>query len=116
MIGNRRLYSNSLPTPAGGRASCREALFEANSGAAATGRKARAARPFASNEVSFQEKHSVSNYSWFETFEFNQIKFAPSQLLPDFLGSDRVANLLSLIWTGQNPIYFLKCRLISSSL
>ena len=41
----------------------REALFDRNLGAAATGGKAHVARPFTGNDISFQEKHLVTYYS-----------------------------------------------------
>ena len=81
--------------------------FDPNSGAASTWRKVRATRPFAGEHVIFQKK-TIDNLLFMvpETFELNQLIFAPSQLLPDFLGFDRnkeffafelVANL---VWFG----------------
>ena len=43
-----------------------------------------------------------------ETFELNQLKSTPSQLLPVFSGFWPVANLLPSIWTGQYIYFFFQ--------
>jgi hypothetical protein len=43
-----------------------------------------------------------------ETVELNQLKSAPSQLLPVFFRIRPVANLLPFIWTGHYPIVFFE--------
>ena len=41
-----------------------------------------------------------------ETFELNQLKSVPSQLLPVFSGFDQLQTCCPFIWTGQYSIFF----------
>ena len=93
-----------LPTPVGGRASHRPppagshfflVKFGCRNGWAQGSRRS----PVRTQSITYF-------FMVRETFELHQLKFAPSQLLPDFLGSDRneefsafklVANL---VWIG----------------
>jgi hypothetical protein len=51
-----------------------------------------------------------------EAFELNQLKSAPSQLLPVFSGFDRLQTCCHSFGLTNILFFFFKCRLISSSL
>ena len=60
--------------------------------------------------------YSCEFSSWFRRLWAQPAKICSFTTSTGFFRIWPVANLLSLIWTGQYPIFFYKCRLISSSL
>jgi hypothetical protein len=51
---------------------------------------------------------NVDGISVWQPLCTNQLKSAPSQLLPVFFRISLVANLLPLIWTSQYPLFFFQ--------